>query len=441
MVLSPEYSNWYSTKWQSIAASIGCSFAGFTLTAAASMTPNFAAQFVLFASGAIVARSGKFALGIADRQSANLERFDQICEVHSQKMNASLMENFYKNLPMIQTTAVIDLPALPPAQPLYDWKNITDEAVGYLICGNSGSAKSSLATWLAGHLTQNEPMAVISLDPHFNDCWDLAGIKSVGKIEHIEACLEWLLDELDRRCERKGDGLPLGDPMFIICDELNAALERFAKPKIIESALKRLGSEGRKFNLTFCGLNQSSNADALGIDSKYRSNYALILLGQSARTHSKLGKNLADVAYPCLVTGSIADSIATHPTHGSYTQFKKKGNAPMNLKPINQLPLPAALSKFVKGIDRALPPTNSEPELNESVVNHLNRLYSLEIQDSDSDSIVAVDTRKDADLRVRIAELKQTGLNQNQIILALWQSKAGGSKGYRDALAEYRRLS
>jgi len=32
-------------------------------------------------------------------------------------------------------------------------------------------------------------------------------------------------------------------------------------------------------------------------------------------------------------------------------------------------------------------------------------------------------------------------LNQNQIILALWQSKAGGSKGYQNALSEYRRLS
>jgi|GEM_PF-1173950 len=444
MVLTPEFSNWYATKWQSLASSIGCSLAGFTLTIAGATNPNFAAQFVLFASGAIVARSGKFALSIADRQSQNLERFEQICEVYSQKSAGSLMEAFYKNLPMLQTSAVIDLPILPalsPAQPLYDWNNITDEAVGYLICGNSGSAKSSLATWLAGHLTQSQSMGVLALDPHFNDCWRLSGIKSIGKIEHIEACLEWLIDELDRRCERKGDGLPLGDPMFIICDEINAALERFAKPKVIESALKRLGSEGRKFDLTFCGLNQSSNAEALGIDSKYRSNYALILLGESARTHAKLGKHLQDVAYPCMVSGSIANRIANHPTHGSYQHFKKKGNAPMNLKPINQLPLPTALSKFVK-VDRPLPAsTNSGSELNESLVNRLNHLYRLEIQDSDSDSIVAVDTTQDAELRVRISELKASGLNQNQIILALWQSKAGGSKGYQNALSEYRRLS
>jgi len=415
MVLTPEFSNWYTTKYQSIAASIGCSLAGFTLTIAGATNPNFAAQFVLFASGAIVARSGKFSLAIADRQSENLERFDQVCDVHSQKSAGNLMEAFYKNLPMLQTTAVIDLPALPPAQPIYDWNQIEDEAVGFLICGNSGSAKSSLATWLAGHLTQFQSMGVIALDPHFNDCWDLAGIKSIGKIEHIEACLEWLIAELDARCQRKGDGLPLGDPMFIICDEINAALERFAKPKVIESALKRLGSEGRKFDLTFCGLNQSSNAEALGIDSKYRSNYALILLGESARTHAKLGKFLQDVAYPCMVSGSIANRIATHPTHGSYTQFKKKGNAPMNLKPINQLPLPSALSKFVK-VDRALPESELPIALpNADIRNHLETLFHLDADDSVT-ALPITHNPRDLALAVSYRALLDSGYSRSKIV-------------------------
>lgn len=229
----------------------------------------------------------------------------------------------------------------------YQWENIADEAVGFLICGNSGSAKSSLATWLAGHLSKSQPMGVIALDPHFNDCWKLAGITSIGKIEQIEASLNWLLSELDARCERKGNKQPLGDHLFIICDELNAALERFKDRKIVESTLRRLGSEGRKFGLTFCGLNQSSNAAAIGIDAKYRSNYALILLGQSARTHPQLGKHLADIAYPCLLDGSIAPSLAKHPTHGDYSTFKKSGNAPKNLMQINQLALPSGLLNVI----------------------------------------------------------------------------------------------
>jgi hypothetical protein len=67
------------------------------------------------------------------------------------------------------------------------------------------------------------------------------------------------------------------------------------------------------------------------------------LLGQSARTHPQLGKHLADVAYPCLLDGSIAPSLALHPTHGDYKVFKKQGNPPKNLMQINQLPLPSGL--------------------------------------------------------------------------------------------------
>ena len=241
----------------------------------------------------------------------------------------------------MQTVELLDKPIY------YNWDNIADEAVGFLICGNSGSAKSSLATWLAGHLSKIQPMGVIALDPHYNECWKLAGITSVGKIEQIEAALKWLLSELDARCDRKGEGKPLGDPLFVICDELNAALERFKDKKVVESALKRLGSEGRKFGLTFCGLNQSSNVNAIGIDSKYRSNYALILLGQSARSHPQLGKHFGDIAYPCLLDGSIAPSPAIHPTHGSYQTFKKVGNPPKNLRQINQLALPQSLLNII----------------------------------------------------------------------------------------------
>lgn len=267
----------------------------------------------------------------------------------------------------------------------YDWNNISDEAVGFLICGNSGSAKSSLATWLAGHLTQTTPMAVIALDPHFNDCWELAGIKSIGKIDQIEAVLTWLLSELDARCDRKGNKQPLGDPMLIICDELNAALERFSDRKIVESTLRRLGSEGRKFGLTFCGLNQSSNAAAIGIDAKYRSNYALILLGQSARTHPKLGKGLADVAYPCVLDGSIAPCIAIHPTHGDYKIFKKQGNAPKHLKKINQLPLPAELTALLEidklTIDNELTGIDSHQTLKNAVLPGVNLSIMAAIAD------------------------------------------------------------
>jgi hypothetical protein len=275
-----------------------------------------------------------------DRLALYASGYGAISEAQSHKGYAQWLD---ASLQPPRREVAIAQPEIIETPNYYDWNNISDEAVGFLICGNSGSAKSSLATWLAGHLSQYNPMGVIALDPHFNDCWKLAGIQSIGKIEQVESALNWLLSELDARCELKGQGKPLGDHLFVICDELNAALERFKDRKIVESTLRRLGSEGRKFGLTFCGLNQSSNAAAIGIDAKYRSNYALILLGQSARSHPKLGKHLADVAYPCLLDGSISPAIAIHPTHGEYAIFKKSGNPPKNLKPINQLPLPMGL--------------------------------------------------------------------------------------------------
>jgi len=311
---------------------------------------------------AIASLSNYLSIRLSEHQKT-LSRYSAITHQQSELSFSGYLDYAMAPQPKQPALKMAEAQLLEPEKPsYYDWDNIEDEAVGFLICGNSGSAKSSLATWLAGHLSRREPIGVLALDPHYNDCWKLAGITSVGKIEMIEAALKWLLKELDDRCDRKGNGEPLGDPLLIICDELNAALERFKDKKVVESALKRLGSEGRKFGLTFCGLNQSSNVNAIGIDSKYRSNYALILLGQSARSHPQMGKHLADVAYPCLLDGSIAPAIAIHPTHGSYSVFKKKGNAPKNLMQINQLPLPQRLmdiisnSLAVQALDRGLSP-------------------------------------------------------------------------------------
>jgi len=425
MVLTPEFSNWHTTKWQSLAASIGCSFAGFTLTAAASMTPNFAAQFVLFASGAIVARSGKFALAIADRQNQNLERFDQICEVHQQKGSGALMETFYKNLPMIQTSAVIDvpiLPALPPAQPLYDWQKVHSQ-VHTLILGGTGSGKSTLATWLASQIEGDR----IVIDPHASP-GDWAGLPVIGAGRNYQAIADQmtkLLDQMDVRYKQRSAGKKHFPELVVIVDEYPAIAASDECKEISKLWLKKLAREARKVSIKLIILTQGSEVKALGVEGEgsLRECFNFVRLGKLATTHAKtlkdsaLIESLTQSTRPCM----IDECMAVLPDLSNY-----------------QLPVPPVGT----GIDRPLPPpTNSEPELNESVVNRLNHLYRLEIQDSDSDSMIAIDTTKDADLRVRISELKASGLNQNQIILALWQSKAGGSKGYRDALAEYRRLS
>ncbi len=240
--------------------------------------------------------------------------------------------------------APLQLPAAVAPPSLYDWQQAPDEGVGFIIAGNSGSGKTSVATWLAGLLTQTEPAQVLVLDPHWNDLWQQQGLQAIGHIEEIEATIQALLTELDDRCTRKGQGKPLGEPLLIIADEIGACLERFKKPEWIETALRRLGSEGRKFNMTFIAINQSKNALDLGISGAYQSNYVLVLLGAAARAKARLiGKEMMEavkgIAYPCIVSGACEDALAPHPTHASYTTFKKKGNAPQNLIPIKQLPL------------------------------------------------------------------------------------------------------
>lgn len=228
----------------------------------------------------------------------------------------------------------------------YNWEDAPDDAVGFVIAGNSGAGKSSTATYLAGLLTQQSPAQVLVLDPHYNAVWKQNGLTSIGKIPEIEAALHVLIDELDRRCERQGLGIPLGEPVVVIADEVGACKKRFSDPDFLTDALERLGSEGRKFDLTLIAINQSSNALDLGISAELRNNYLCIALNASARSlaykwHKKDPRKpwIKKQAYCCVVFGSVPETLAPHPTHGNYTKYRKKGNPPQNLLPVRQLPL------------------------------------------------------------------------------------------------------
>jgi hypothetical protein len=240
-------------------------------------------------------------------------------------------------------------PAVPSEQKsvrFYDWQQVNDEAIGFVVAGNSGSAKTSIACWLAGMLTKDEPSQVVALDPHFNDIWEQVGVTSVGDIGRIERIVDWLLFELDSRCDRKGKKQPIGQPILVFADEINACLNRFSDRKKVTTALERIGSEARKFGITLIAINQSSNVDDIGISASMRNNFALVLLGASARSKAERWKDtdlrkqhINSCAYPCVLSGAIPDSVAVHPTHGEYGLFKKKGNPPRNLLMIRQLPL------------------------------------------------------------------------------------------------------
>jgi energy-coupling factor transporter ATP-binding protein EcfA2 len=275
----------------------------------------------------------------------------------------------------------------------YNWSDCVEEAVGFIISGNSGSGKTSVACWLAGLLTKEKPAQVIALDPHYNDTWEQVGIKSLGKINEIESTLIWLLNELDNRCDRKSKKQNLGDDLIVFCDEVNACLERFEDKKTVESAIKRLGSEGRKFGITFIILNQSHNAGDLGISKKYLNNYFMIALGASARAiihenykQGTIEKNyINSVAYPCVVSGAVPINLALHPTHYSYQEFRKHGNPPQNLLPINQLPLQIGIAQQIQTTTTTTTQWQNMPlardvvkQPQQQIVEELNNLYDID---------------------------------------------------------------
>jgi hypothetical protein len=240
-----------------------------------------------------------------------------------------------------------ELRAIQSANPnleFYDFDDLVDDAAGIIIAGNTGAGKTSVACYVAGKLTEHNPAQVFALDPHYNDIWKEVGIHAIGEFNEIEEIINLLVKELDDRRARKRDGKPIGDTIICFTDELNACLLNCENQDSLETALKRLGSEGRKFGIILIAINQSSNVDDLGISGPYRANFLLILLGASARTISEKWKNtddrvkwISEQVYPCCVAGCVGTKLAIHPTHNSYVKFKKKGNPPLNLLPINQL--------------------------------------------------------------------------------------------------------
>lgn len=229
---------------------------------------------------------------------------------------------------------------------LYPWQNAINDACGVIIAGQAGFGKSTLALWFLGLFTQNKPAYIKVLDPHGRiNNWEDNGLSVVYDFDEIESELSAAIGELDRRRKMSKQQL-LQEPDYIyVADEISACLDSFDDPKSVSKALRRLGCEGRKYHVSLIAIAHSHNADALGIDAKQRSNYLLVLLGDSARqVASNIWKKespecqwIETQAYPCMVSGSVRDMPAVHPTHGHHSVYKKEGNPPSKLLTIHQI--------------------------------------------------------------------------------------------------------
>lgn len=405
-------------------------------------------RLAIAAAGLALCQSAKPTIETLKRNRRTLQ---DVGDIHATAFQQRLFEYLTSKEASVDV-APAELPKVEPTVELYNWADAVEEAVGFLVTGNSGSGKSSVAAWLAGLLTANtsdhdKPAEVFAIDPHFNDIWGQRGLTAISDIAQIERIAEAALSELDARQKRQQEGLPIGHPIIIIADEIGSMLYRFQDAGLIKMFLQRMGSEGRKFDMTLIALNQSPNVEDLGISSKYRSNYFQILLCAGARAQAATWKDgdhqkewVKGRAYPCVVSGSVLDQVALHPTHHEYTQFRKKGNPPRNMLPINQLEsyfLKAVQQQFSSSSGQSTPKSLNSPQ--SSDFNGLSSEFSDFSPPADGE-IWQVD---DFELTISICEaIEDPTLPKSTTAFVewFWGIKRGGNKAFRDATTRVNEL-
>lgn len=439
---------------------------------------NPQAQLALLAGALPISLVGSYHGALADKTEPYARIRDAAAlEAYAGQLAAAI------EIPVMPASMSMPAPMLPAASApmgegmseaiaFYDWQQLPDDASGVIITGNAGSGKSSLALWLLGLLTQHQPAIIKVLDPHATiNNWHEHNLETVSDFEAIENELAGAVAELDRRRKLSRGDLKSQPPYIFVADELMGMISEFENPKSVSKALSRLGCEGRKYGVSLIAIAHTSNAEALGIDAKLRSNYLVLAVGAPARQigEKTWGKkspefcHLNATAYPCLVSGSVADQVAIHPTHGYATQYKKQGVPPRNLLPINQVNQPGK------------PISNSPKSEGEIIKNYLDRLYHLPGYSHPEPGSEPTRTAEplnpppeplnlthgngfsgsvnpepgselaqnlppeplNPNLAAKVLALKKEGKNKAEIILEVWGAKKGGSQAYRDASDEF----
>ena len=296
----------------------------------------------------------------------------ELLRISSKKYHDYEVENIFKNaeiakyellaqrelLELVPCNEVTDVTAknLPVSNEeinKYDWEQITEEN-SLLIGGEPGSAKTSVtAGFIVPKISQKYDSEIIVLDSHSTkNRWNEMGYERViSDYEDIYEFLEWL--DKEREIRRKSTD----KKHLIICvfDEINdvwSYLERSDK----QNKTKRLVNAQlilqnllncRKFDIQIIGMMQSHLCEDIGLSGSVRRQAMVILLNGAARAEAYRNKNqftkeeytyLTDKERPyiALVTGYQSIQVATHPTHGNYKVFSKKGNKPEIVLPIKQ---------------------------------------------------------------------------------------------------------
>lgn len=379
--------------------------------------------------------------------------------------------------------------SVPKTKPLppFDRDRIINESKGLMIIGDMGAAKTCVAQYIANGFLG---YGIIVFDPHGKTDWGNAYV--LTKMGAIYEQMKILLTILENGDE---------SPLLVIADEwLEIRGDRRNKSGgykgLADDFIRLFSTKPRKFNKLAGFVLHSPNVEAAGIDSFLRENYLKVYLGKLAK---KEFPHIQDCAYPCV----LEDEQQEHPTHGHYTVFRPKGNAPRNLQPLNSaaIDIPLAYMDGEEGRVHTggwangafLQPTNirerlellfsSDTSIDTSIdtksypenspqtgdtsdtsidsgdtgtdTEDSNTPETIEntggSNDTESDTADTSDTGNDTDLftparlpkeqiLTLIKQMKTAGLSQTQIIQSLW-SVEKNKTGWKQAYSEYKRLT
>ncbi len=223
----------------------------------------------------------------------------------------------------------------------YNWADIVYEANAFLIGGNPGSAKTTLVSgYLVPMLSRQMESEIIVCDPdaRVNEWEEKGYTRIISDYEEIFQILKAVATEKEARKNKDWH-----HQIILILDELNDCQSQWEaeSPSQFKASVRYIKSLGnaRKYGITPFIMMQNHLVDSIGLRSKDRNQFAMILLCASARDEASQKWKQTDErwqwvnskAYSVILTGSIIPQLAIHPTHGHHTEFRKEGNPPENV--------------------------------------------------------------------------------------------------------------
>lgn len=316
---------------------------------------------------------------------------------------------------------------------LFDWGNFQqypDRFPHAVVLGSTGDGKTATQEYLARLVAGGNELYVLTTKRKSHQ-WvglepiglgrDFAAINPVW--QSFEATLNERCADLDH-----AESLP---KIIIAIDELNDIIGN----STVDVA--NLARAGREPGLRLFLNSHSEGVDGLGLKGKndLKSCFAWVRLGQFALRHAGqlLNKGLlsqADFEWlqqqdrPVMVD----DTIAQLPDLSPGWQSRLCGSSPQVVSTPPQTPEPQT-------------PPSFEPVVSPTVHGSDFEVHEPEPRQIAPSAEPEPPTDREAELLAKFAEFKRLGMNQQQIIFALWGTRKGGGNPYKTAKDFYDRLN